>query len=213
MTPSGDVLLIHRPAFLLGQSWRITGEKLRSFRIAFELPLEPCNRSHRPVAAMGLAECTAGADSLVGNEDRKLFDALEIIHAVGVRNVSLSAQKVKDRRVKFRKMLLRERRHAGQTASAPTSRASRCASTCAAPCATRGSPTLWDWCPRRCARGIEYPAVHDECGLHARVGRNFQCLQAAARMTENRNFRRVELPVIRALGIRVLRGSPIDGIE
>src|SRR4030095_1841944 len=105
MPPSRDILLVHRPAFLLGQSRRITGEKLAGFRIASELPLKPCNRSHRPVAPMGLAECTAVADSLVGNEDRNLFDALEIIHAVGVRNVSLSAQKVKDRRVKLRKKL------------------------------------------------------------------------------------------------------------
>src|SRR6185295_17610569 len=125
--------LVDRPAILPGQPRRITRKKLSRFRIALELPLEPCDRSHRPVAAVGLSECSTVADTFIGNEDRKLFDALEIVHAVGVRNVRLSAQEEKDRGVKFRKVVLRERGHAGQIAAARTAspRAARCGGWCA----------------------------------------------------------------------------------
>jgi len=107
------LIALDRPSLTLLESAWIAEQHLASFSIALELPIEPGNGRNAELATMRLTIGASMTDRIVDSYDWHVVDTMEIVHAIGIGNVTLATEQIEHRCVNAKQLILARHRHIG----------------------------------------------------------------------------------------------------
>ena len=101
------------PSLTLLQSTRLTKQHLSGFGFTFELPVEPSNGRDTELTAMRLTIGSTMSNRIVDSNSRHVVDAMEVVHAIGISNVTLATKHIEYWRMNAKQLVLAWHRHIG----------------------------------------------------------------------------------------------------